>query len=146
MKEFIEKLISRLEELKTIELNTPCGCDDEETDDDGEQIFEDGRSQGKYEQTNIIIRLVKKLAEEFATETNVGNKDGWIPCIERYPETNEYILLSFTNFSVPMVGRYEEDTEGGAFYIGDEDETCVSQDMFVNAWMPLPKNYKESEE
>ena len=34
----------------------------------------------------------------------------------------------------------------GAFYIGDEDETCVSQDMFVNAWMPLPKNYKESEE
>ncbi len=68
----------------------------------------------------------------------------WIPVEERLPETNDYILLSFANFSLPAVGRYEADQEGGAFYLGDCDEgdTCVSQDLFVNAWMPLPEPYR----
>lgn len=72
-------------------------------------------------------------------------KDKWIPVDERLPETNKYILLSFSNFSVPAVGRYEEYEDGGAFYIGDETETCVSQLLFVNAWMELPEPYKECE-
>lgn len=74
--------------------------------------------------------------------------DGWIPVSERFPETDDYILLSFSNFSLPMVGRYEEDSDGGAFYLGDcdEEDTCISQDLFVNAWMPLPEPYREGEE
>ena len=75
-------------------------------------------------------------------EKNSYKPDGWIPCNERLPEDDRYILLSFANFTIPMVGRYEEDTEGGAFYIGDEEETCISQGLFVNAWMHLPKRYK----
>ena len=71
--------------------------------------------------------------------------DGWIPCEDKYPDTDKYILLSFSNFSIPIIGRYEEDENGGAFYAGDEDETLVSQDMFVNAWTPLPKPYREDE-
>lgn len=71
--------------------------------------------------------------------------DNWIPVTERYPDTENYILLSFSNFSIPLVGRYEEDENGGAFYVGDEDESCVSQDLFVNAWMKLPKQYEENE-
>jgi len=70
-------------------------------------------------------------------------KYGWIPVEERYPENDNYILLSFKNFSCPQVGRYEEDENGGAFYLGDEQETCVSQDLFVNAWQPLPRSYTE---
>ena len=81
------------------------------------------------------IKIVKKAAKK--------SNSGWIPVEERFPEDDKYILLSFSNFSVPCVGRYEEDEEGGAFYLGDEDETCVSQDLFVNAWMPLPPCYKE---
>ena len=74
--------------------------------------------------------------------------DGWIPVKERLPETDDYILLSFSNFSLPMVGRYEEDSDGGAFYLGDcdEEDTCISQDLFVNAWMPLPEPYREERE
>ena len=72
-------------------------------------------------------------------------KGGWIPASEA-PKTGEYILLSFENCSVPMVGRYEEDKNGGAFYIGDEDEKCVEQDIFVNAWMPLPEPYSADTE
>ena len=31
-------------------------------------------------------------------------------------------------------------------FAGDEDEPLISQDLFVNAWMPLPKPYKPKEE
>ncbi len=73
------------------------------------------------------------------------NNQGWIPCDDRYPETKDYILLSFENYPVPYVGRYEEDENGGAFYVGDEDASCVSVGVIVNAWMPLPKQYKVQE-
>ncbi|MFW5670522.1 MAG: hypothetical protein ACOCM4_15075, partial [Acetivibrio ethanolgignens] len=75
-------------------------------------------------------------------DIRVNENNGWIPCSET-PQTTDYILLSFSNFSLPLVGRYEEDENGGAYYIGDEDETCVSQGIFVNAWQPLPPAYKE---
>lgn len=71
------------------------------------------------------------------------NNDGWIPCSEMLPDNNNYILMSFENSSIPMVGRYEEDETGGAFYIGIQDETCISRDLFVNAWKPLPDPFEE---
>ncbi len=67
---------------------------------------------------------------------------GWIPVTEQLPDDDRYILLSFENFSVPLVGRYEKDEKGGAFYVGDDDESCISQDIVVNAWMPLPEPYR----
>ncbi len=71
----------------------------------------------------------------------------WIPVAERLPKSEEYILLSFDNFSLPMVGRYEEnETDGGSFYVGDDTETCSEQDLFVNAWMPLPESYNTESE
>ena len=70
--------------------------------------------------------------------------DGWIPVEERLPEDDKYILLSFENFSLPLVWRYDEDTEGGAFYLGDcdDEDTCISMDLLVNAWMPLAEPYR----
>ena len=64
MKEFIEKLIGRLEELKEIEKNRADSCD-EEGYGDGEQIYDDGRSQGRFEQSHKIIQIVNELAEEY---------------------------------------------------------------------------------
>lgn len=75
----------------------------------------------------------------------------WIPIDERLPEVNEdgfseHILLSFENFCVPVIGRYEVDKEGsGAFYDGDDDKPLSEYGLFVNAWMPLPECYKEDE-
>ena len=84
----------------------------------------------------LALKKVWELLDQFQKE-QPENDTRWIPCItEQYPENGKYVLLSFANFSVPCVGRYEEDEEGGAFYIGDDDESCVSQDMIVNAWMP----------
>ena len=110
--------------------------------------------------STVMQNYFKNLIEKHKTKVDIvdcnadlqhliddmATVNGWILCDERYPDTDKYILLSFANFSVPLVGRYEEDEEGGAFYIGDEEKSCVSQDLIVNAWMPLPKCYKEVEE
>lgn len=66
-----EKIIEKMEELKQIEINRPDNCD-EDGNGDGEQIYDDGRSQGRYEQTVKIIEIVKQAAAE--------NNNGWIPC------------------------------------------------------------------
>lgn len=71
-------------------------------------------------------------------------KQFWIPITERLPETDDYILISFDNSSLPDIGRYEVDEDGGGeFYPGDEDFTYKSIDLYVNAWMPLPKPYRQ---
>lgn len=88
-----------------------------------------------------VGHLLKELGME-------RKKHQWIPVTERLPETNDYVLMSFVNFNLPLVGRYEQDETGGAWYVGDcdEDDTCAANDLFVNAWMPLPKPYTEAGE
>lgn len=110
--------------------------------------------QGKAAQAREDRRIICSHMEDVA-DTNGGKNepvsnpakldDGWIPVEERLPEDDNYILLSFANFSLPMIGRYEKDEEGsGAFYLGDcdEEDTCVANDLFVNAWQPLPEPYQ----
>ena len=66
---------------------------------------------------------------------------------ERLPEPDKLILVSFKNCSFPMIGRYTVDGDGGGtFRIGDEDESFIEYDLYVNAWMPLPECYKEEKE
>ena len=84
MKEFIEKLIGRLEELKEIEKNRADSCD-EDGCGDGEQIFDDGRSQGRFEQTHKIIQIVKELAEEYINTSSDTSED-YRSTLERYYE------------------------------------------------------------
>ena len=87
------------------------------------------------------MRMAEDIIRKYAN-------DGWISVEEQLPEDDRYILLSFANFTLPMVGRYEINEDGsGAFYLGDcdEEDTCVNQDLFVNAWMPLPGPYRPEE-
>lgn len=71
------------------------------------------------------------------------DNNGWILASERYPESNTLVLLSFENIDIQMVGMYEEDDDGGEFYLVANSRSCLSCDLFVNAWMPLPAPYKE---
>lgn len=93
------------------------------------------------EEARKMLEKVAKLSEKIE---KAQERTRWIPVTERFPEPGDYVLLSFPDFSVPAIGRYDEDEEGGAFFIGDETES--SQDMFVNAWMPLPEPYTEGKE
>lgn len=88
---------------------------------------------------SLLAEAMEKLAK-FEDEEESGK---WIPCSERLPEPDEYILLSFSNYSGLVLGRYEEDDGGGAFYDGDSLTPLTQYDVFVNAWMPLPEPYRE---
>lgn len=103
----------------------------------------------------ILEEIIDQLkAEGCIIDNDAGNRaeeiirkhmnDGWIPVEERLPEDDKYILLSFENFNLPAIGRYETKEDGGAFYLGDcdEEDTCISQDLYVNAWKPLPEPYR----
>ena len=48
------------------------------------------------------------------------------------PDSDRFILLSFENYPIPLVGRYVEDDEGGTFYAG-YDLPLAPQNLFVNA-------------
>ena len=104
-----------------------------------------------YENTGLTpeqIREINRLYAEKCRElAEVKNVNRWIPVDEGMPENDDYILLSFENFPIPDIGRYEQDEEGGAFYPGDEDYTYASFGLFVNAWRLLPEPYRlENEE
>lgn len=97
----------------------------------------------EYENTGFEPEKITELVDKIIDLSKLIMAD-WVPVEEQLPEDNRYILLSFANFSLPMVGRYETNEDGsGAFYLGDCDgeDTCVSQDLYVNAWMLLPEPY-----
>ncbi len=107
---------------------------------------EDGLFE-KYDDTfDVIIHCENKEEQDIVRKKLTTDK--WIPVQERLPESGQYILLSFDNFSLPDIGRYEVGFDGsGAFYPGDNEKSYVSCGLFVNAWMPLPGCYRaESEE
>ncbi len=98
----------------------------------------------QYKGLRMAEDIIRKHMND-GKDINVHAKDGWIPVEDqdRLPKDDEYILLSFENFDLPMVGRYKASKEGGAFYLGDEEDTCISQDLYVNAWQPLTKPYRQ---
>ena len=126
MNKAFEKILERLEEKAIPVL------------DEDEHIIPENNIREPYEVEIVVLSDAKKIVQEVAEEYN----NGWIPISDRFPENDKYILLSFDNFSMPMIGRYESYESGGAFYIGDEDITCSKQDLFVNAWQPLPEPYQ----
>lgn len=89
---------------------------------------------------DIVNSLLDDLEED-------EKENGWIPIEERLPETDDYILVSFSNSTLPDIGRYEADKDGGGAFFSrfprDEERSYVSYGLFVNAWMPLPKPYEE---
>ena len=97
--------------------------------------FKDG-TQNMVDSKHCIQCSVEWLQRETKEPIHYN---AWIDIDTQKPEPEEYILLSLSNFSLPMIGRYEEDEYGGNFYIGDDTKSCISQNLYVNAWMPLPK-------
>lgn len=102
-----------------------------------------------YENTGLEPEQIYEIDEMYREKCEelwrIIEKHRWVPVEERLPEDNRYILLSLENFDLPIGGRYDTDTDGGrAFYLGDCDEgdTCIANDLHVNAWMSLPEPYR----
>ena len=88
----------------------------------------------------------RQLADWLEELKSLREKSKWIPCSERLPEDESYILVSFENFTMPDIARYEEDDEGGTFYPGDDEKSYSSYGLFVIDWMPLPEPYREDKD
>lgn len=130
MQEVFEKIIEKLEK----KVETAKRIMVPEIQDELDRIANE-TAESFIEAYKESIEIVKKVAAEY--------NDGWIPA-DKLPKDNKYVLLCFENFSLPLVGRYEADGEGGGtYYIGDcdEEDTCISNDLYVNAWQPLPDPY-----
>ena len=136
----LEKILEDIEQCiaiaKKVIVRPPHDKLDEIANDTAEAFIE------AYKECQDIIR--KHMND--GNDINVAAKDdGWIPVERELPKDDKYFLLSFSNSSLPMVGRYDRDEEGGgAFYLGDCDEqdTCIANDLYVNAWQPLPEPYR----
>lgn len=87
--------------------------------------------------------IIREYMDNHSGDTNemVGK---WIPVedTEHTPENESYVLVSFSNFDVPDIARYEENEESGTYYPGDDEESYLRYGLFVNAWQPLPKPYR----
>lgn len=124
MKEFIDKLIGRLEELKDTDVCSYSAC-----------THEDCADCVQFSIPQRAIEIVNELAEEFATDINVVSNNGWIPCSERLPsfdgafictakEVEESLELIYSSFDNSWMDEFDGEYE-------------------VIAWMPLPQPYKE---
>lgn len=124
--------------------------------------FEDGKNMWVVDAEKLYDDLANDLkwimgdgsnGEDLDTYACVGNTiretfnaqewyQGWISISEKFPENTEEVLLSFENLETTAVGRYEEDEEGGVFYLSNDTITCLNHGLIVNAWMPFPEPYK----
>ena len=130
MKEFIEKLIERLEEEAVEVFRAPTVNDEPCTG-----LIPTG---DKDIYLSKVIEIVKQLAEEY-NQDSTKNNNGWIPCSERLPEVEADILLSLR--SLDVYTGFRANTEG-CFYV--EGEGYVEFEN-VLAWQSLPEPYKPEE-
>ena len=61
-------------------------------------------------------------------------EDEW-RSLDEPPKKDEYILISFANYTLPDIGRYED----GVFYPGDDMKSFKEYGLIVNGWRPLPR-------
>lgn len=101
----------------------------------------ENKSQYKHEFLGSAPDIVNTLLDDLEQDEK---ENGWIPVGERMPDPDKYIAILLDNCDIPAIGRYTVDDEGGGtFRVGDQDESFLELNLFVNAWMPLPEPYKE---
>lgn len=125
MKDFIEKLIERLEELKADAINEDCPAIPNSEDCEMEHSC-----ASCY--LTAAIKIVNELAEEY--------NQGWIPVEERLPAIEADVLLSLRNLDVYTGFRANT---VGCFFVDGEGYVLFEN---VLAWQPLPEPYKLEEQ
>lgn len=144
-----EKLYGALWKLKDYEDTGVSPDEIERMKTEGEKMLvmiDENGVADVYDDTYDIVIHCENEEDQKDARLALKNVRRWVPVTERLPELGEYVLISFSNFTLPCIGRYDENEKGGAWFNGDETESLVSQDMYVNAWMPLLEPYRSEVE
>ena len=145
MKEFVEKLIGRMEEIPT--KNKCSECPHKKKCDELEAIIKD-------EQTDLCGATIKALAIDIVNELAEEYNNGWIPCERELPKEDRKIyIVEKTNGSIDILGfakdAYKLSKYDFAEYKGKKKPIFYDYDSEYGyiewecvAWMPLPQRYK----
>ena len=129
MKEFVNKLISRLKkERKRWNDNIDFL---EQTQEYQDRRIAVAKSQGYSGAYFNAIEIVNELAEEYIN-TSIDTSSGWIPCGKKLPdESGEY--LTFVEYEGRKFIAIDDIDCDGTF----KKWNCTS-DYHIIAWQPLP--------
>ena len=128
-----------------------------------EESYIDCFRQGDYKFNNAIDKakqIVQEVAEEFATDTNVGS-NGWIMCDVKMPEDRDSIFAQFKGTDKWKNSMFERMSEFVNVTVEFDDETRMAKTLHtvdgkwhigsgflkykVIAWQPLPSPFREIE-
>lgn len=87
-----------------------------------------------YGQTSVDFYFVTKAGSHHLESTQMIEGGGW-RSLDELPKEDEYILVSFANYTLPDIGRMTD----GVFYPGDEMKSYKEYGLIVNGWRPLPR-------
>ena len=120
MNKAFEKILERLEEPK---FDISCGeCPYREKCDEVQETITNEKTDLCSETMRAIAKeIVQEVAEEFATDTNVGT-NGWIPCSEMLPEEPFGCLVTVIDCEPVTQTDFENILP---YFVGYEDRKSV---------------------
>ena len=131
----LEKILEEIEERVNIVENIPVNEDDDFLD--GEECYEDGRVQGRYEELVWCRGMIHSHMDD-ATDTN----DGWILVEAGLPEGGEKVLVWYEYFRYGEYNRMFQTHGIGWQYDGHWSGDVSGTKARCIAWRPLPEPYK----
>ena len=60
-----------------------------------------------------------------------------------YPDDDRTVLVSFSNFSSVLLGRFDRDEDVGVWRVGDVEETFIEHGLLVDGWWELPRKVEK---
>ena len=113
---------------------------------DAEQQNKSYSTMMMYEVSDLVddlIEIVKKEAEKFCTDTNVGS-NGWIPCSERLPYEAFGCLVTVMDCEPSTQTEFENILPYVVGYDGDGWNDADGEEIpfEVVAWRKLPNPYQ----
>lgn len=137
MKEFIEKLIGRLEEKfkynsEQAEIWGNGPANDAYIREKKDLYMDRANTYGE------VMRIVNQLAEEYRQDLD-KNSQGWIPCSERLPDKSGWFLCTQEYHSLTNRKFIKVTTELVEFY---DNKWRRANNLVVTHWQPLPHPYQ----